>query len=219
MGKTIKASRKPKKVSVATAIIEQPQAFVDEIVAGSAYDYQVPAFVEEWIAELEAAGKAKAEAAAAKPANQTLEKGKIQVVSKAMIAAAEAGAPVVSISADLQDSTGVALSAPVPSSALKWVLPSRHGEHADFQRWATFPWLIPRTVRSHAWRPEPGSIIAVFSHIGFQDAADGVQGLCHLAMAGSIPHVQVYSPASAREAGGLWVKRSQFIESQKQVRP
>ena len=45
-------------------------------------------------------------------------------------------------------------------------------------------------------------VIAVFSHTGFQDAADGAshQGLQYLAMTGAIPHVVTYCPASAEEA-------------------
>ncbi len=81
--------------------------FVAEINGGKPL---APQF-EEWLQSLENAAKAKAEkaAAAAPAAAPAVKKDKIQGgFPKAMIAAAKAGLPVVSVSADLQGSTGVA---------------------------------------------------------------------------------------------------------------
>jgi transketolase len=46
------------------------------------------------------------------------------------------------------------------------------------------------------------AVLAVFSHTGFQDAADGAshQGLYYLAATGAVPHLLQYCPASAEEA-------------------
>ncbi len=48
-------------------------------------------------------------------------------------------------------------------------------------------------------------IIAIFSHTGFQDAADGAshQALSYMAMVSSIPHVDVYSLSCSEEADVL----------------
>ncbi len=48
-------------------------------------------------------------------------------------------------------------------------------------------------------------VIAVFSHTGFQDAADGAshQALSFVAQVASIPHVEVYSLSSSSEAEDL----------------
>jgi transketolase len=58
--------------------------------------------------------------------------------------------------------------------------------------------LLPLCMANLSQSP----VICVFSHTGFQDAADGAshQALQYLAMVGSIPHLQVYCPASAEEA-------------------
>ena len=194
---------------------EDVRGFVDEIIASSAYEFAKPAFVDAWIDEIEAAGKAKAEAAAAKPANPNApKKGKIQGgFPKAMIAAAEAGLPVVSVSADLQGSTGVApFRAQFPQLSFEVGIAESNmvSTAAGFSKQGYIPVVdtfaqfgvtkgaLPLCMANLSQSP----IIAVFSHIGFQDAADGAshQGLMYLAMSGSIPHTTAYCPASAEEA-------------------
>ena len=58
--------------------------------------------------------------------------------------------------------------------------------------------LLPITMGILSQAP----VIAVFSHTGFQDAADGAshQGLYYLAATGAVPHLVQYCPASAEEA-------------------
>ena len=48
-------------------------------------------------------------------------------------------------------------------------------------------------------------VIAIYSHVGFQDAADGAshQALTYFSMASSIPHVDVYNLTSSNEADAL----------------
>ena len=48
-------------------------------------------------------------------------------------------------------------------------------------------------------------VIAIFSHAGFQDAADGAshQALSYLSMTNSIPHTDVYCLATSSEAEAL----------------
>ena len=60
---------------------------------------------------------------------------------------------------------------------------------------------LPITMGSLSEAP----IIAVFSHTGFQDAADGAshQALSYMAMVSSIPHVDVYSLSCSEEADAM----------------
>jgi transketolase len=188
--------------------------FVDEINGGKPL---APEFAA-WLKELEDAAAAKAAKAAAAPAPVTatpaVKKDKIQAgFPKAMIAAADKGLPVVSVSADLQGSTGVApfrakfpqLSFEVGVAESNMVSTavgfSKHGYIPvvdTFVQFGATKGLLPLTMGVLSQSP----VIAVFTHTGFQDAADGAshQGLTYLAASGSIPHVQQYCPASAEEA-------------------
>ena len=191
------------------------RAFVAEVNGGKAL---APEF-EAWLKEIEDAAAAKAAKAAAAPAPAApaapaVKKDKIQAgFPKAMIAAAEKGLPVVSVSADLQGSTGVApfrakfpqLSFEVGVAESNMVSTavgfSKHGYIPvvdTFVQFGATKGLLPLTMGVLSQSP----VIAVFSHTGFQDAADGAshQGLTYLAASGSIPHVQQYCPASAEEA-------------------
>ncbi len=194
---------------------DQLRPFVAEINHGK----PLPAELEAWLVELEAAGAAKAAKDAAKPAPAAgvpaaPKKDKIQAgFPKAMIAAAEKGLPVVSVSADLQGSTGVApfrqkypqLSFEVGVAEANMVSTaagfSKQGYMPVVDTFAQFgvtKGLLPLCMATLSQSP----VIAVFSHTGFQDAADGAshQGLQYLAMTGAIPHVEQYCPASPDEA-------------------
>lgn len=188
------------------------RAFVAEINGGKPL---APQF-EEWLASQEAAAKAKAEKAAAAPAPAApaAKKDKIQAgFPKAMIAAAKAGLPVVSVSADLQGSTGVApFRAAFPQLSFEVGIAESNmvSVAAGFSKQGYIPvvdtfaqfgvtkGLLPLCMANLSQAP----VIAVYSHTGFQDAADGAshQALMYLAMTGSVPHVDTYCPASAEEA-------------------
>lgn len=186
--------------------------FVTEIHAGRAI---APEF-EAWLKALEDFAKAKAAKAAAAPAPAApaVKKDKIQAgFPKGMIAAADKGLPVVSVSADLQGSTGVApFRAKYPQLSIEVGIAesnmvsvaagySKQGYIPVVDTFAQFgvtKGLLPMCMANLSQSP----IIAVFTHTGFQDAADGAshQGLMYLAMTGSIPHTTTYAPASAEEA-------------------
>ncbi len=186
--------------------------FVTEINGGK----PLPPQFEEWLQSLENAAKAKAEKAAAAPAPAApaVKKDKIQGgFPKAMIAAAKAGLPVVSISADLQGSTGVApFRAAYPQYSFEVGIAESNmvSVAAGFSKQGYIPvvdtfaqfgvtkGLLPLCMANLSQAP----VIAVYSHTGFQDAADGAshQALMYLAMTGSIPHTVTYCPASAEEA-------------------
>jgi transketolase len=188
------------------------RAFLAEINGGKPI---APEF-EAWLVELETMAKDKAAKAAAAPAPAApaVKKDKIQGgFAKAMIAAAEAGLPVVSISADLQGSTGVApFRAKFPQFSPEVGIAESNmvSVAAGFSKQGFIPvvdtfaqfgvtkGLLPLCMANLSQAP----VIAVFSHTGFQDAADGAshQGLMYLAMTGAIPHTVAYCPASAEEA-------------------
>ena len=195
------------------------RAFVAEINHGQA----LPAWAEAWLSEIETAQKTKAELSAQprdanagvpSTAPAPVKKDKIQAgFPKAMIAAADKGLPVVSVSADLQGSTGVApfrLKYPQLSFEVGIAESNMISTAAGFSKQGFIPvvdtfaqfgvtkGLLPLCMANLS----QAAVIAVFSHSGFQDAADGAshQGLQYLAMTGAIPHMQTYCPASAEEA-------------------
>lgn len=167
-----------------------------------------------WLAELEAAHAAAQAKAAAAPKADKPKADKVQAgFPKAMIAAADQGLPVVSISADLAGSTGVApfqtkypqFSIDVGVAEANMVSTatglSKHGYIPvvdTFVQFGVTKGNLPLCMGVLSQSP----CLAVFSHCGFQDAADGAshQGLYYLAATAAIPHVLQYVPASAEEA-------------------
>ena len=166
-----------------------------------------------WIAELEAEGEAKAAAKASAPAS-SVKKGKVQAgFPAAMVSAAENGLPVVSISADLQGSTGVApFHAAFPQFSFDVGIAESNmvSTAAGLSKQGYIPVVdtfvqfgvtkgnLPLVMGVLSQSP----VIACFTHCGFQDAADGAshQGLYYLAATAAIPHLQQYVPASSEEA-------------------
>ncbi len=142
---------------------------------------------------------------------------KIQVgVAKALTNKRKAGLPVISVSADLQGSTGVAdFHKEFPDSALDVGVAEANMISAaiglsltgfipivdTFAQFGVTKGALPITMASLSKAP----IIAIFSHTGFQDAADGAshQALSFFAQVSSIPHVEVYALTSSREAESL----------------
>ncbi len=189
------------------------RAFVNEI-AESGGCKELPPVYADWLAELEAAGQAKEAAAAAKPKSDAAPTGKIQGgFAKAMIACAEEGLPVVSVSADLAGSTGVGpFQTAFPQFTFDVGIAESNMVNAatgfskqgyipvvdTFAQFGVTKGALPICMANLSQSP----IIGVFSHIGFQDAADGAshQGLMYLAMTSAIPYTTVYCPASAEEA-------------------
>lgn len=142
---------------------------------------------------------------------------KIQVgVAKAMIEARKRGRPVISVSADLQGSTGVAdFHKAFPEAALDVGIAESNmiSTAAGLSLGGFIPFVdtfaqfgvtkgsLPLTMANLSQAP----VIAVFSHTGFQDAADGAshQALSFIAQLASIPHVEVYSLSTSSEAEDL----------------
>ncbi len=145
------------------------------------------------------------------------KKDKVQIgVSAAMISSAEKGLPLVSITSDLPGSTGVAgfrkafpqlsLDVGIAESNMVSVASgfSKVGYIPVVDTFAQFgvtKGALPLIMANLSQAP----VMGVFSHIGFQDAADGAshQGLNYLAMSLGLPHTQVWSLSSAKQAQSI----------------
>lgn len=182
---------------------------------------QAPEELTKWAQDLraewerkEAEKKAKAAApAAAAP----IKKDKVQAgLAKAAIRAAADGYPVFSISSDVQGSTGI--------SPFQKTFPERYIEvgiaeanmvstGAGFSKAGYIPIVdtfgqfgvtkgnLPLTMAALS----QAGVIALFSHVGFQDAADGAshQATAYFAAVSAIPHTHVIAPSSSDEAEAL----------------
>ena len=198
-------------------------AFLTEIYDGAA----VPQEFISWTQQLEkweSAEAEKAKAAAPSAAKSDVPAEKIQIgVSNAMIKAREKGLPIFSVSADLQGSTGVAeFHKKFPEASLDVgiaesnMISTAAGLSLEgfipfvdtFAQFGVTKGALPITMANLSLAP----VIGIFSHIGFQDAADGAshQAVSFFAQVSSIPHVEAYSLSSSSEAEALI---TQAIES------
>jgi transketolase len=157
---------------------------------------------------------AKKTKAAPAPAASAVKKDKIQTgLAKAAVRAAQEGLPVYSISSDVQGSTGISL--------FQKSLPDRFVEvgiaeanmistGAGFAKSGFIPIVdtfgqfgvtkgnLPLTMAALSQAP----VITMFSHVGFQDAADGAshQATTYFAATSAIPHTVVIAPSCSDEA-------------------
>lgn len=184
------------------------KAFLEEIYQGG----EVPKLFTQWAEDLEK--QAAAKTSGPKPATPEI---KVQVgVSKALIKKRQEGLPVISVSSDLPGSTGLAdfqkaypnatqdigvaesnmVSVAAGASKLGYI-----PVVDTFAQFGVTKGALPITMASLSQAP----IIAIFSHVGFQDAADGAshQALAYYAMVGSIPHVKTISLSCSDEAEAL----------------
>ncbi|MCM2350961.1 MAG: thiamine pyrophosphate-dependent enzyme [Bacteriovoracaceae bacterium] len=177
-------------------------AFLKEIWGSD----EVPAEFTSWANDLTVKPEKKSSTGA--------PKDKIQVgVSRALSRAAKDNYPVFSITSDLQSSTGVkgfhtdfpdhyidigVAEANMVSTAIGM---SKAGYIPVVDTFAAFGVTkgnLPLIMASLSQAP----VIAVFSHTGFQDAADGAshQSLTYMSALASIPHLNIVNVASAKEA-------------------
>jgi len=186
----------------------------------------VPAELLTWAQALradweksEAAKKAKAEAAAASgtPAPAKPKTDKVQAgLAKAAVRAAQEGLPVYSVSSDVQGSTGVSLfqkSFPERFIEVGIAESNMISTAAGMSKAGFIPIVdtfgqfgvtkgnLPLTMAALSQSP----VIAMFSHVGFQDAADGAshQATTYFAATSAIPHTVVIAPSCSDEAESL----------------
>ena len=187
--------------------------FVNEIFGG-----QAPDELADWAKALREDWETKEEIKKAKTkVAPPVKKDKVQGgLAKAAIRAAQDGFPVFSISADVQGSTGI--------STFQKSFPDRFIEvgiaeanmvsvGAGFAKAGFIPIVdtfgqfgvtkgnLPLTMAALSQAP----VIALFSHIGFQDAADGAshQATTYFAAVSAIPHTCVIAPSCPDEAEAL----------------
>src|SRR4051812_1595250 len=192
--------------------------FVAEIFTGNPPDEfanWAKALRKDW-EDKEAAKKAKAAAATA-PAPATVKKDKVQTgLAKGAIKATQEGLPVYSVSSDVQGSTGISL--------FQKSFPERYIEVGiaeanmvstgaglskagfvpivdTFGQFGVTKGNLPLTMAALSQAP----VIALFSHVGFQDAADGAshQATTYFAVTSPIPHTTVIAPSCSDEAEAL----------------
>ncbi|MDZ4789115.1 MAG: transketolase C-terminal domain-containing protein [Blastochloris sp.] len=177
---------------------------------------QPPAELLAWAEELRKSWSDKEAAKAAQPASSApvVKKSKIQAgLSDGAIKAAKEGLPVFSVAADLAGSTGM--------SAFQKTFPDRSIDIGiaesnmvstaagmskigfipivdTFAQFGVTKGNLPLTMAALSQAP----VVAVFSHAGFQDAADGAshQATTYIAATSSIPHTAVVVLSCASEA-------------------
>ena len=192
-------------------------AFLSEIYQGEKY----PEVFNSWIDELLEIEKNQQ---GAKDSGEKIQKG----ISSAMMKAFEKGLPVLSVTSDLAGSTGVAdFRKKYPQASIDvGVAESNMVSTAaglsklgyipvvdTFAQFGVTKGALPLTMASLSEAP----VICVYSHTGFQDAADGAshQALSYVAMSASIPHVKVHALTCSDEADALMTLAIQEMADKK----
>ena len=200
---------------------EKITEFVNEIWGGAMppeFAAWTKAFRTEWEAK-EAAKQAQAATSAAvctppppKPKTDKVQSG----LAKAVVRAATEGLPVFSVSSDVQGSTGISLFH--KSFPDRWIevgiaesnmISTAAGLSKvgfipivdTFGQFGVTKGNLPLTMAALSQAP----VIAMFSHVGFQDAADGAshQATTYFAATSAIPHTVVIAPSCSDEAESL----------------
>lgn len=188
--------------------VSELRAFLNEIYQNA----PLPVEISNWCSELESA-KPKEAPSKGEPS----KKEKVQVgISRALIAKRLEGKPVISVSADLPGSTGVGefqkrfpeavidvgvAEANMISMAAGLAKSGYIPVVDTFAQFGVTKGALPLTMAALSEAP----VIAIFSHAGFQDAADGAshQALSYFAQVGALPHTEVYQLTSSFDAEAL----------------
>ncbi len=190
--------------------------FVNEITGG-----KTPADLAAWAQSLRKAWEEKQ--AGKKTGSATvpaIKKEKVQAgFARAMITAAQEGLPVVSISADLAGSTGVAaFQKAVPGrsfdigvaeanmiSTCTGLAKTGFLPVADtFSQFGITKGNLPIIMAALS----QGPVVAAFTHAGFQDAADGAshEATTYFAAVSSIPHTLAIAVSCSEQADALMLE-------------
>jgi transketolase len=206
--------------------------FVKEIYFGG----EVPAELAAWAKALredweqkEAAKKAKA--AAAPPAAPAVKTEKIQAgLARGAARAAQEGLPVYSVSADLPGSTGMSFfqksfpdrfmdvgvaEANMVSTGAGLAKAGLIPIVDTFGQFGVTKGNLPLTMSALSQAP----VIALFSHVGFQDAADGAshQATTYFAATSAIPSTVVVACSCAEEAEALMHQAIQRVAREREA--
>ncbi len=193
------------------AYSDKLEGFINEV-----FDGQVPSELKETIQKL-AKKPGTSESSSSQGEAKKIPMDKVQPgFAKAAIKAAKEGLPVFSVSADLQGSTGIAAfqkefpgrfidvgvaEANAVSTAVGLSKQGLIGIVDTFAQFAISKGNLPLIMSGLSQAP----IIGLFSHTGFQDAADGAshQATTYLAATSSIPHIQCVVVSCQAEAEAL----------------
>lgn len=194
-------------------------SFVDEIMGG-----QTPDELKEWAKSLTVK-----EASSETQSSSSVKKEKMQAgLSRGAIVAKKEGLPVFSISSDLQGSTGMAaFHKSFPESSLDVGI--AESNMVSVGAGMSKAGFIPVVDTFAAFGVTKGNLpfimgalsncpqIAVFSHAGLQDAADGAshQSLTYMSAMSSIPYVCVHTISSSSEGEQLMYQAIKDIENAK----
>ena len=202
--------------------------FVNEITGG-----KTPPDLAAWAQSLRKAWEDKqaAKKSAAPAAAPAVKKEKVQAgFSRAMTKAAEEGLPVVSISADLPGSTGVAaFQKAVPGrsfdvgvaeanmiSTCTGLAKTGFLPVADtFSQFGITKGNLPIIMAALS----QGPIVAAFTHAGFQDAADGAshEATTYFAAVSSIPHTLAVAASCSEQAEALMLEAFRRLAKDRQA--
>lgn len=181
---------------------------------------EVPAELHSWAESLTVAPEKKS--AGSSGPTEKMQAGLCRGAEKA----AKNGSPVFSVSSDLQGSTGMGgFHKNFPENSLDVGI--AESNMVSTAAGMSKAGLIPIVDTFAAFGVTKGNLplimsslsscpmIAVFSHTGFQDAADGAshQSLTYFSAVSSIPYVNVYAISCAKEGEVLMEKAIQRIET------
>ncbi|WP_127717113.1 transketolase C-terminal domain-containing protein [Halobacteriovorax sp. HLS] len=202
---------------------EKLTAFLDEIFEG-----QTPEELSSWAQQiLSSKPQAKEESAAA----PSVKKEKVQPgFARAAIAAVESGLPVFSVSSDLQGSTGISdFQKAFPGNFIDVGIAESNMVNTavglskqglipivdTFAQFAVTKGNLPLIMSSLSQAP----IIGLYSHAGFQDAADGAshQATTYLAATAAIPHVTTVVCSCSSEAQAYMTKAIELSKSKREA--
>ncbi len=198
---------------------EDIMAFVDEIMAGN-----TPEEFKSWAKELiqKPVASKSASAVPAEKAQAGLARGAIKAVND--------GYPVYSVSSDLQGSTGMAAFQKEFTDRYVdvGIAESNMVSHAaglsraglipivdTFAAFGVTKGNLPLVMASLSSCP----MIAVFSHTGFQDAADGAshQSTTYLSAVGAIPNTKTIIVSTSSEAESLMYEAIKTIAADREA--
>ena len=201
--------------------------FVEEITGG-----KTPADLKAWAESLRKDWEAKQAAKKAAPAGSaSVKKEKVQAgFARAAVRAAQEGLPVVSISADLPGSTGVAaFQKAVPGrsfdigvaeanmvSTCTGLAKTGFLPVADtFSQFGITKGNLPIIMAALS----QGPIVGAFTHAGFQDAADGAshEATTYFAAVSAIPHTLAIAVSCSEQAEALMLGAFQRLAKEREA--
>ncbi|MBX3734473.1 MAG: transketolase [Verrucomicrobiae bacterium] len=187
--------------------------WMHELFAGATPPEDLMAWARSLRADWERQDAAKKAKPSAAPAAPPVKKEKVQAgLAKGALRAAQDGYPVYSVSSDVQGSTGISTFQKATGRFLEVGIAEANMISTGtglskagfipivdtFGQFGVTKGNLPLTMAALSQAP----MVALFSHVGFQDAADGAshQATTYLAAVSSIPHTLVVAPSCANEA-------------------